>query len=125
MNKLEETIDKYKHKKIIVLDYIKLSELIELIIQTSKEHIHRGWGEEITIDRYNDYYKVNLEFGYGNWGYYTFSVENGKISSNRYIDFPLHEFKWLYALWVCGTRIIDDLKEKDESITKIEEKLDV
>ena len=107
MTKLEEVINKYKQKNIIVPESIKLSELIDLIYQneySSECYVH-------PIKSSSGDYRIRVEYGDGYWGEYEFYIVNGVISSNYDMDLPRDEFKWLYALWVAETTIIDDLKE--------------
>lgn len=113
MTKLEEKLNNFKQKEIMVPESIKLSELIELIYLT--EYSSECYVHPIKCNngQYKDDYRIRIEYGDGYWGDYEFYIVNGKISSVYDMDLPRQEFKWLYAFWVGETTIIDDLKEND------------
>ena len=88
---------------------IKLSELIDKIYETKFKS--ENWVEPIKEG--NNYYRIKVQYGDGYWGDYEFYIRNNKIeiNENDYL-LSMSEFKWLYALWIAGSEIIDDLKEE-------------
>lgn len=41
-----------------------------------------------------------------------FNIDKGKITDISE-EMQTNEYKWLYALWVAGTEIVDDLEDKE------------
>lgn len=89
---------------------IKLSELIDKIYETKFKS--ESWVEPIKEG--NNYYRIRIQYGDGYWGDYEFYIRNNKIeiNENDYL-LPFNDFKWLYTLWIAGTKIIDDIKEEE------------
>ena len=88
---------------------IKLSEIVDKICDTNYKS--ECWVEPIRLGKGN--YKIRTQYGDGYWGDYDFYIEDKKIVmyQDDYL-LPFDEFKWLYALWIAGTIIEDDLKEE-------------
>ena len=89
---------------------IMLSELIDKIYETKFKS--ESWVEPI---RESDItLRIRVQYGDGYWGDYEFYIRNNKIeiNENDYL-LPFNEFKWLYTLWIAGTKIIDNLECDD------------
>lgn len=89
---------------------IKLSEIVDKICDTNYKS--ECWVEPIKLGKGN--YKIRTQYGDAYWCVYDFYIEDKKIVmyQDDYL-LPFDEFKWLYALWIAGTIIEDDLKERD------------
>lgn len=107
---------KLKYNIITVPKTIKLSEIVDRLNKTLKEHSLDSYIDvlikrhKIEKDKNKSYVTVfHAGKSYQNQGEnYLFSFWN-----NESISKPEHTcFKWLYALWIAGTIIEDDLREE-------------
>ena len=98
-----------QHNIITAPKSIKLSEVLDKICELYEEIIE----EEIYFNR-----EINC-IGYGeydeNWmqnSWHTFVAFNKGLTIKNINLRPQDDnIKWLYALWIAGTEIIDDLEE--------------
>ena len=81
---------------------IKLSEIVDKMncyVKRNENDIHLYDIEEDLFDEYDSFESYSL------------IIENNKITN--ILLSQCDEFKWLYTLWIAGTIIEDDLKERD------------
>ena len=81
---------------------IKLSEIVDKMncyVKRNENDIHLYDIEEDLFDEYDSFESYSL------------IIENNKITN--ILLSQCDEFKWLYTLWIAGTIIEDDLKDRD------------
>lgn len=85
---------------------IKLSEVVSRL----KQYFHKTkiylWDKRIIGFDYIDYDGCE-EFAY------LFELNKNMTIKHIQYDLKDNDFKWLYALWIAGSEIIDDLEEKE------------
>lgn len=113
---LKEDIDNIlnQHNIITAPKQIKLSEIVSRLNKTSND-----------IFIFKLYFSENI-FGDKAIGYDYFDDGINEIIFNDIISFNenmeiirielpnIDDFKWLYALWIAGTEIIDDMEKVEE-----------
>lgn len=96
---VEQIIDPNKYNIITAPKSIKLSEIVERLN---------------SCDKHNDFNIIVKEDSLVIENY-TFRQEYFYIRDNKIFDLSYcmvrDEYKFMYALWIAGTEIIDDLKE--------------
>ena len=84
---------------------VKLSEIVDGLNEIYEPNIY--FNKELNAIGYGEYDKM--------WFMDTWTsialIKNNKIS--KILKITSEETKWLYELWIAGTEIVDDLKEKE------------
>ena len=98
---IDDVIQLFNQYNIITVPKsIKLSEIVDRLKEEYKDYEFR-------------YDINNISIWKKRWCYAVFGILNNKLKLKPDTDFEIP--KWLYALWLANTEIIDDLKEGESN----------